>query len=429
MSYNGKHPAQLGVELDNVLSAIGAKAGLPAFSVDVDIAGARVSRAYRDSNRPVSGEERPVFASGCLVDIFLAVICLDLHHRRGLDLDTPFDAIVPEFAPEGPAPAPVTIRHLLTRTSGIQDPRTIDEMRRPVEWDAIAPRVRAAPRLFSPGAVFNYGGIDRSLMAQALERFAGTSLRRLARQIIIDPSNIPIRENQWGAPDASGLRPVARFDTSTLLDVVAYLAKDGGAADNPFCEGLRNHLQVERLQLTRSLRVQPWPHAPTAFTHGLFKYSDGLIGFNGWEDNQSCAAQLDPQGEVSFVVALEGPPVVRDIVVAEIAQRLGYASVQSRAKPCMIGGLNGLAPSDVLGGYLGWAEGYEANVTLQDGILACELSYRGEKFQRVRARLEENAWLMVESAASASGALEFFRDRRSGRVCFANGYLPYAMSA
>src|SRR4029077_21043262 len=88
-------------------------------------------------------------------------------------------------------------------------------------------------------------------------------------------------------------------------------------------------LQIERLQLSRSLRVQPWPHAPTAFTNGLFRFSDELIGFNGWQENHSCAVRLDPQDEVSFVVALEGPPAVRDVVVAEIAQHLGYVSVQS----------------------------------------------------------------------------------------------------
>ncbi|HEY2710735.1 MAG TPA: serine hydrolase domain-containing protein [Caulobacteraceae bacterium] len=429
MTYNGKHPAQLGVELDTVLKAIAVKAALPALSVDIDIAGSRISRAYREEARPVSGDERPVFASGCLADIFIAIICLDQHQRHGLDLDAPFESILPELTPLVRAEHPVTVRHLLTRTGGMQDPRTIEEMRALIPWDTFAERVRTAKRLFTPGAVFNYGGIDRGILNRLVATYAGESIDRLARKSIVDPAGIHIREIQYAPPQADGFRAIAKFDTATLLDVVAPLARrDGSAAANPFPEGLRNQLQIERIPLSRSLRVQPWPHAPTAFTYGLFKFSDGLIGFNGWQENQSCAVRMDPQDEVSYVVALEGPPGVRDVIVAEIAQRLGYESVQSRGKPCTIGGLNGVAPNDVLGVYAGWAEGYEANVTLEGGILACELNYRGDKFQRVRARLEDGGWLVVDSAINAS-ALEFFRDGRTGRVCLASGYLPYAKAA
>jgi hypothetical protein len=166
---------------------------------------------------------------------------------------------------------------------------------------------------------------------------------------------------------------------------------------------------------------------PTAFTFGLFRYSDGLVGFNGWEQNHSCAVRLDADAEVSFVVALEGPPAVRDAVVAQIAERLGYSSLPSRAKPCTIGGLNGLNPKDILGVYAGWADGYRADVTIDGGIVACQLSYRGDRFQLLRARLSEDGWLEVASVEVAS-ALEFFRDPKTGRVCLACGFLPYAMT-
>jgi hypothetical protein len=428
VAYNGKHLAQLGVELDAVLPAMIAKAGLASLCVDVDIGGQRVSRAYGEGGRPVAGGGRPIYPAGCLLDVFVATLCLGLAEHRGLDLDTPFIDILPEFAPPTADEAPITVRHLLTRTSGLQDPRTIEEMRGPAPWDALEPRIQAARRLFSPGAVFNYGGIDRAILARLIARHAGVTLDRLGRETIVAPAGIRIRDVQYGPAEPDGHRPIVAFDSTSLLDILSLLARSDHAdgRGNPFSEALRNQLQIERLQLSRSLRLQPWPHAPVGFTYGLFKFSDGLIGFNGWEDNNSCAFRLDPQSEVSYVVALHGPPVVRDVIVAEVAQRLGYASVQSRGRPCTIGGLNGLAPGEVLGVYAGWAEGYRASVSLEDGILACELEYRGEKFQRVRARLEDDAWLVVESATRASG-LEFFRDRRTGRVCLASGYLPYAM--
>jgi hypothetical protein len=45
----------------------------------------------------------------------------------------------------------------------------------------------------------------------------------------------------------------------------------------------------------------------------------------------------------------------------------------------------------------------------------------------VRARVEDDAWLVADSALQTS-PLEFFRDK-NGRICLAQGFLPYAMSA
>jgi CubicO group peptidase (beta-lactamase class C family) len=423
-----RHPAQLAVELDAVLAAIAQKARLPALSVDIDIGGSRISRAYRDGSQRVVGEGRPVFQSGCLMDIFLAIVCLDLHRRAGLDLDTPFEAIVPELAPESPGARPITVRHLLTRTSGLQDPRNVWQMRNVFPWEELAAGIRKAPRLFAPGAVFCYGGVDRLILAVLLQRFAGTSLGRLTREIAVDPAKVHIRDIQYGPAEADGFRPIETFDTASLLDIVVKLTAPDAAAENPFSDVLRRDLRDEQLPLSRSVKAQPWPHAPTAFTLGLFKYSDGLIGFNGWEQNQSCAVRLDPQSGAAFVVALEGTPTVRDVVVSEVAQRMGFESVQSRAAPCTLGGLNGLSPQDIVGVYEGWAQGYEARVSVQDTQLQCELSYQKEVIRRLQARLEDEAWLVVDNVAQAT-ALEFFRDEPAGTVCLAAGFLPYARSA
>jgi hypothetical protein len=374
----------------------------------------------------VIGEERPTFLSGCLLDMFLAIACLDQRENNGLDLDTPFIDLVPELARTAPDAEAITVRHLLTRTSGLQDPRTIREMREFVSWENLCERVREAQRLFSPGSVFNYGGVDRIVMMILLGRVAGMPIGRLIRKITVDRANIYIRPIQYGPPEADGFRPLETFDTATLLDVIAPLAREGGDSAL-FSEELRALLQVQRLPLSRSLKVQPWPHAPIAFTNGLFKYSDGLVGFNGWQANQSCGVRYDPAGAVSFVVALEGSPIVRDVIIARIAEALGYDSVQSRATPCTIGGFNGLGVDSVIGEYAGWADGYRAKVSLDGDMLACELDYRGEKFRRVRARVEDDAWLVADSALQTS-PLEFFRDK-NGRICLAQGFLPYAMSA
>ncbi|MEO8114921.1 MAG: serine hydrolase domain-containing protein [Phenylobacterium sp.] len=430
MTYNAKHPAQLIQELDPVLSYVCMRAGLPSLSVDINIAGEPVSLAFRDGIGRIVDGERPLYAVGCVLDMLFAVICVDLHHRLGLGLDEPFEQHIPELAPlvRRDHADPITIQHLLTRTSGIQEPRTIDEMRQFIPWEDLSPRIRDAPRLFSPGSAFNYGGIDRLLLAIVMERFSGKSIGKLAREIVVQPCGIQHRPEQFGAPDDTGFQAVERCDTAHLAQTAASLGIGGvDGLHTPFSEAVRTHLQLEKIPISRSVKAPPWPHAATAFTLGLFKYSDGLVGFNGWDSGQSCSVRYDPVSQLGFAVAMDGPPGVRDYVVAEVAQRLGYFSVQSRAVPCTVGGLNGLRPDDIVGDYSGWAAGYRADVTLEHNVVACDLSYESRRFRRMRMRMEDEAWLVVDSAAELS-SLEFFRDPRTGRVCMASGGVPYAMT-
>lgn len=430
MSYNGKTPAQLVEELDPVLSYVSSRSALPTLSVDINIAGQTVSLAYRDGVGRVPDSDRPLFAVGCVMDMLFAVICLDLHHRTGLSLDEPIATHTPEACPlTGDADTgPITLRHLLTRTSGIQDPRTIDEMRKYVPWDELAPRIRNAPRLFSAGTAFNYGGIDQSILATTLLRVGGKTIAELAEEIITRPCGVFPRPEQYGPMAADGIRRVARCDTSHFAAIAACLA--AGSLDGvnmAFSETMRTSLQVEKLQLSRSVRSPPWPHAAAAFTLGLFKYSDGLIGFNGWDTGEGASVRYDPMGQLGFAVALEGSPGVRDYVVAEVAQRLGYHSTQSRAVPCTVGGLNGLKPDDIVGDYTGWAADYRAEVTLDQGAVCCNLHYGSRLFRQIRIELEGGAWLVSKSAAELS-SLEFYRDPGTGSVCMSCGGVPYAMT-
>jgi hypothetical protein len=430
MSYNGKHPAQLAEELDPVLSAIMTRSGLTNLSVDINIAGEPVSLAYRKGVGRVEEADRPTYAVGCVMDFIYAVICLDLHHRMGLKLDEPIDTyvheVMPPDQPEG-AP-PITLQHLLTRTSGIQDPRTIEEMQTHTPWPELHPRIRAAPRLFSPGSAFNYGGIDRILLSVALLRFAKTSIATLSDEIINGPCGIDVRPEQYAPIGEDGIRRVARCDTGHLAKIAACLAAGRvEGAPTGFSEEVRTYLQVDKLQISRSIKSPPWPHAPAAFTLGLFKYSDGLVGFNGFDSGESCSLRYDPMGETGFCVGLEGPPGVRDYIVAQIAQRLGFFSSQSRAVPCTVGSLNGLRPEEIVGDYSGWASGYRADVTLDGDKVACDLTYGERRFRHIKIRMEDNAWLVVDTAAELS-SLEFYRDPRTGRVCMASGGAPYAMT-
>jgi hypothetical protein len=427
MSYNGKPLAQLAQELDPVLSYVMNRSGLQTLHVAVNVGGEAISLAYREGAGRIVDGETPLYAVGCVMDMIFAIISVDMHHRLGLPLNEPLETFVPEVIDPDRHPdwPPITLQHLLTRTSGIQDPRTIEEMQKLVPWEELFPRIRAAPRLFTPGTAFNYGGIERTLLAAALMKFAGKTIHELAQEIINEPCGLRFREEQYGPVWPDGMRRVRRSDMTHSAKVAACLASGGVDGKVVFGEEVRTYLQVDKLQLSRSVKAPPWPHAAASFTLGLFKYSDGLIGFNGFDSGESCSVRYDPMGEVGFAVGLQGSPIVRDYIVTELSQRLGFNCTQSKAVPCTVGSLNGLEPDDIVGDYLGWAQGYRAKVTREGEQVACDLSYHDHRFRLMRMRLENDAWLIVDSAAELAG-LEFYRDARTGRVCMSSGGVPYA---
>lgn len=427
MSYNGKPLARVAQEMEAVIAHVMERSAPQSLHVAVDVGSDTLSMAYRERDGRVTGRETPLYAIGCVMDIMFGIVSVDLHHRLGLPLNQPVETLVPEIAdPERDRDLPpITIQHLLTRTSGIQDPRSIAEMRSYIAWEDLAPRVRAAPRLFSPGAAFNYGGVDRAVLAAALMRFTGKTMNDLILEIIGDPCDLQFREEQYGPVWPDGKRRILRCDMVHAAHVAACLG--GAEGVSPFSEEVRTYLQVDRLQLSRSVKSPPWPHAAAAFTMGLFKYSDGLIGFNGFDSGESCSVRYDPMSGVGFAVGMNGPPIVRDYIVAELAQRMGFHCTQSKAVPCTVGSLNGLQPDDIVGDYVGWADGYEAKVTMEGQIVACDLAYEGRRFRLMRLRLQDDAWLIVDSAAELTG-LEFYKDPRTGRVCMSSGGVPYAMA-
>jgi CubicO group peptidase (beta-lactamase class C family) len=427
VTYQGSHPAQIAVEMDHILVNLSKEFALASVSVSLDVAGEAATFEYRDGGRKVTGPSRPFFSIGCATDMILMIVALELHHRGVLPLETPLSHLLPELVPEEDA-TPITVRHLIMRMSGIQDPRTVVEMEGAMAWDALAARIYTAPRLFSPGAAFNYGGIDKLVVSELLERAGGRSIHGLAEEIIMRPCGIEPRAEQLGPADADGYPTIRLFDTAHLTLIATALAAVDGATEAPFRSDVRRLLADRQFWLSRSVKATPWPHAPLAFTLGLFQYSDGLVGFNGWDRGESCAVRYDPDGQVAFTVALKGPPIARDLIVAQLAARLGYKSVQSVARPCTVGGFNGVEPDEVAGAYLGWAEGYTGTVSVEGATLTCELRYNDQPFSHARVRIEDGEWLVAESAEQVS-ALEFYRDPMSGGVCMANGYAPYAKTA
>jgi CubicO group peptidase (beta-lactamase class C family) len=104
-----------------------------------------------------------------------------------LDLDAKIERYLPEWA-SGPQPEwrhRVTVRHLLTHTSGL--PPFKEYWRTSKSKQATLARIFAEPLDYEPGAKEVYSDLGIILMAEIIQRLTGKPLDVLAREFIFSP--------------------------------------------------------------------------------------------------------------------------------------------------------------------------------------------------------------------------------------------------
>lgn len=115
---------------------------------------------------------------------------LQLHEQGRVQIDEPVQTYLPEFnATDDPRRAGVTVRMLLTHTSGIGG-----DLSRQGPWGLVAAdkddgirRALTAPLEFAPGQVFHYSDIGFILLGTMVEKITGEPLDVYARDKIFAP--------------------------------------------------------------------------------------------------------------------------------------------------------------------------------------------------------------------------------------------------
>jgi len=104
-----------------------------------------------------------------------------------LSLDSPIERYLPEWT-TGPQPEwrrKVTVRHLMTHTSGL--PPFKEYWRTSTRKQETLRRIFAEPLEYEPGTKVVYSDLGIILMAEIIQRLAGTPLDQLAKENIFDP--------------------------------------------------------------------------------------------------------------------------------------------------------------------------------------------------------------------------------------------------
>ncbi len=144
-----------------------------------------------DNLVPATGTS--VYNIGSVSKVITAVAILELVEQGKISLDDPIQKYVPSFPDKG---APITLKHLLTHTSGIRHYRKTDfpptedtENQRPFATFEEAIKIfKDDPILFKPGEYYSYSSYAVNLLQGVIEKATGLPFEDFMRQSVWIPA-------------------------------------------------------------------------------------------------------------------------------------------------------------------------------------------------------------------------------------------------
>ena len=210
MCLRAEAPGDLEKKLDQKISSSLAKAGAPSVSVAVVVDGKLAyakafGKAELASGRAADANTR--YAVGSISKQFTAAAILLLEEQGKLSLDDP----VSKFFPSLTRARDITIRRLLSHTSGYEDyaPQDyiIPEWTSPITPEGILDRWAKKPLNFEPGTKWQYSNTNYVLAGAILEKVTGQGLVDFLREKIFRPL---------------GMQSAADWHPELASDAVAY---------------------------------------------------------------------------------------------------------------------------------------------------------------------------------------------------------------
>ena len=161
---------------------------IPGLSVAV-LRGDRVILArgygYANLEHRVPATDSTVYQSGSLGKQFTAALVLQLADSGRLGLDEPIRRYLAEGPPRWDS---VTVRHLLTHTSGIPDyTDSVVDLRRDYTEDDLVRLAAGLPPLFVPGQRWSYSNTGYVLLGAIIRRVTGRFYGDLLRERVFAP--------------------------------------------------------------------------------------------------------------------------------------------------------------------------------------------------------------------------------------------------
>ena len=126
-----------------------------------------------------------------------AAVIMSVVESGRLDLGTKVGSVLPDYPP---AVAEITLRQLMSHTSGIQ-PDLVLKQPRVASLDASARLIASAPLEGPPGSRFHYGGSSMQIAARMAEVATGRTWQEIYSNALAEPLAVG---GEWGHPLREG---------------------------------------------------------------------------------------------------------------------------------------------------------------------------------------------------------------------------------
>ena len=285
-----------------------------------------------DDSRPVSTETIYDLASLTKV-IGLTSAAMMLVDAGTLDLDAPVQRYVPAF--QGAGKERVTIRHLLTHSSGLPAWRPLYREAATRE-DALA-LVDTTPLLRQPGDTFVYSDLGAIMLTQAVEAITHESLDQFLEKRLFGP--LGMRSTRFLPPERwrSRIAPTEN-DTAFRHRVLRGEVHDenagrlGGVSGHAGLFSTAPDLArfarwLLRLRQIDSLRVREFTHK-----QGIPAGSSRALGWDTPSENSSAGTKLGPQafGHTGFTGTSIWLAPDRDLFIILLTNRVNPTRVNTK---------------------------------------------------------------------------------------------------
>jgi uncharacterized protein YbbC (DUF1343 family)/CubicO group peptidase (beta-lactamase class C family) len=247
-------------EIDRTIEQAIADHNIPGAVYHLERGGAVYEKAYGNRALVPAVEAMTagtIFDAASLTKVVATAPAIWLLIERGkISLDAPVNRYIPE------ARGDITIRHLLTHTSGLRPDLDLDK-----PWSGTATGIALAVKeepLNRPGYVFRYSDINYELLGEVVRRVSGQPLDVFARREIFAPLGMRHTGFRRAGVSPAGAAPSRRH--GGRRDAAGPAAGDGGAP-----------LSIAPTELADGVMLRGVVHDPTARRMGGVAGHAGLF--------------------------------------------------------------------------------------------------------------------------------------------------------
>ncbi|MEW4569070.1 serine hydrolase [Tautonia sp. JC769] len=166
--------------------------GIPALSIAL-VDGDQIvwvrGFGLADPGRGTPATAETIYRVGSVSKLFTDLAAMQLVERGSLDLDSPVADALPEFAPENPFEAAITLRHLMSHRAGLVREPPVGHYFDPDEpsLDDTVASLNRTRLPIAPGSKTKYSNAGLGVVGLAVERAAGKPFADVIRSGLLQP--------------------------------------------------------------------------------------------------------------------------------------------------------------------------------------------------------------------------------------------------